>query len=114
MSISPLSGSPHGVAAAGLAPAGASGFGAHVQLAVGLGRAAHGHGAHANRTQETGSQDPRTGATGAVSAPAGATPAHSLADDTRALVGDLFGALGASTPTMAAAQQAVQAYRRAG
>lgn len=35
----------------------------------------------------------------------------SLADTTRALVGDVFGALGAQTPTMVQAQQAVAAYQ---
>jgi len=61
----------------------------------------HGHGGHGPRTHA-----------GGTAAPAGAAPAAHLADDTRALVGDVFGALGADTPTQATAQQAVAAYRR--
>lgn len=38
----------------------------------------------------------------------------SMADNSRALVGDVFGALGASTPTLAEAQKAVAAYQANG
>ena len=60
-----------------------------------------GHGAHGHHAQATGT----VGAGGTV-------PAASLADDTRALVGDVFGALGADTPDQTTAQQAVAAYRQ--
>jgi hypothetical protein len=86
-------------------PAAASGFGA--QVAVALGKS---HAAHAARTQETGAPASTSQASGSV----GTAPARTLADDTRALVGDVFGALGAATPTAVTAQQAVAAYRRAG
>lgn len=59
----------------------------------------HGRAGHGPRAQGTG-------------ASAGAAPAASLADDTRALVGDVFGALGADTPSQTTARQAVEAYRR--
>jgi hypothetical protein len=64
----------------------------------------HGKGGHGHRTQETG----------AVGAAAGGAPARTLASDSRALVGDVFGALGADTPTETTARQALAAYRGAG
>jgi len=92
MSISPL-----GAATSTLAPSNAtatSGF--QPQFAAALGRS---HAGSSHRIQETGA--------------VGALPAHSLADDTRALFGDVFGALGAdgsaTTP-----QRAAAAYVRAG
>ena len=69
-------------------------------VAVGHGKAAHGHPGADARSQETGA--------------AGIAPVHSLAADTRALVGDVFGALGATTPSATTARQAVQAYRQVG
>jgi hypothetical protein len=38
------------------------------------------------------------------------TPKRTLADDSRALFGDVFGALGAETPSHATAERAVRAY----
>jgi len=61
----------------------------------------HGHAAHGHHPQA-----------GGAAAAAGGARAAGLADDTRALVGDVFGALGADTPTQTTAQQAVAAYRR--
>ena len=110
MSISALSGTTTGTTIASLPPAAtSSAFGAQLSVAVGQGRTGHGH-----RTQEAGTPDSATSAPGAVSTPAAAVAVHSTADDTRALVGDVFGALGADTPTMAAAQRAIAAYRQAG
>ena len=111
MSISALGSTTAGATISRHAPALDNGFAAHMSVAVGQGRAAHGHGARSHGTQETGAP---AQATGAVSASAGATKVHTLADDTRALVGDVFGALGADTPTAVTAQQAIQAYRQAG
>jgi len=104
MTISALNSMTTGISVTRVAPSAGSGFAPLV--AVGQGHTARGHGAH--------TQDNRTQETGAVGAPAGVASAPSLADDTRALVGDVFGALGAQTPTAATAQQAVEAYRRAG
>jgi hypothetical protein len=114
MSISALGSAAAGATASrpALFSGAGSGFGAQVAVAVGQGRGAR--GAHGHRTQETGTPDNPTEPTGAVSAPRGATPVHTLADDTRALVGDVFGALGADTPTAVTARQAVEAYRRTG
>ncbi len=104
MSISALSSTITGSPGARLVPVSSSGFGAQVSVALGQGRAAHGH-----RTQETGAAGSPTPAAGTASA-----PVRSLADDTRALVGDVFGALGADTPSAVTARQAVAAYRRVG
>jgi Spy/CpxP family protein refolding chaperone len=89
MSISALGSVTPGASVAA-APARTAGF--QPQMAA-LG---HGHAAHGPRAPGTGT----------------AAPAASLADDTRALVGDVFGALGANTPSQASARQAVEAYRR--
>ena len=116
MSISALGSTTAGATISRLAPAPDNGFAAQMSVAVGQGRAAHGHGARNHGTQATGTQETGTPAqaTGAVSASAGAAPVHTLADDARALVGDVFGALGADTPTAVTAQRAIQAYRQAG
>ena len=90
MSISALGSVTPGASVIAAAPARTAGF--KPQMAA-LG---HGHAAHAPRVQSTGT----------------AAPSASLADDTRALVGDVFGALGANTPSQATARQAVEAYRR--
>lgn len=105
MSISALSSTTTGSPGARVVAASNTGFGAQVSVALGLGRTVHGH-----RTQETGAPVGPAQA-GAVGTPASAA---SLAADTRSLVGDVFGALGADTPSQAAAQQATAAYRRAG
>jgi hypothetical protein len=90
MSISALGGVTPGAGVIAAAPARTAGF--QPRMAA-LG---HGHAAHAPRAQGAGT----------------AAPAASLADNTRALVGDVFGALGANTPSQASARQAVEAYRR--
>jgi hypothetical protein len=90
MSISALGSVSPGAGVIAAAPARTAAF--QPQMAA-LG---HGHAAPAPRAQGTGT----------------AAPAASLADDTRALVGDVFGALGANTPSQATARQAVEAYRR--
>ncbi len=87
------------------ASAASSGFGAKVAVAVGKSHAAHG-----SRTQATGAAASADQSSGS----AGTAPPRTLADDTRALVGDVFGALGANTPAAVTAQQAIAAYRRAG
>ena len=112
MSISALGSSTTGSSGIRLVPLSTSGFGAQVAMAVGQGHA--GHGAHGHRTQDNGTQE--TGAP-AIPAPPGGpagAPVHTQADDARALVGDVFGALGADTPTAVSASQAIAAYRRAG
>lgn len=114
MTIPALSAATTGATVTRLTPARAAGFAAQLPIAVGQGSTAHGHGTHGHTTQETGAQDNRTKETGTVSAPSGSAPVHTLADDTRALAGDVFGALGADTPTAATAQRAIAAYRRAG
>ncbi len=112
MAISALGSVAAGATINKLAASSGSGFGAQLSVAVGQGRAGHGHGAKGHRTQETGTSADTAQQAGAVSAPMSATPAASLADTTRALVGDVFGALGANTPTAAAAQRAIEAYRQ--
>ena len=82
-----------------------SGFGAQVAVAVGKG-----HGAHGARTQQADATEGAAQTGGAATA----APARTLADDTRALVGDVFGALGANTPSAVTAQQAIAAYRQTG
>jgi hypothetical protein len=93
MSISALGNVAAATIAAAAAPPRTTGFDAQVNAALG-----HHHG-HGHRVQETG----------AVGGAAGTPP--SLADSTRSLIGDVFGALGADTPTEVSAQQAVQAYQ---
>lgn len=94
MSISALGSVSHVVQVIAAAPSRTADFQPQM-VALGKGRA---HGRH---TQAVGA-DPADGTTASAS----------LADDTRALVGDVFGALGADTPNQATAQQAVAAYRR--
>jgi hypothetical protein len=65
------------------------------QLATALGR---GRGSDDHRVQETGRVSD--------------APAHSLADDAKALVGDVFGALGANTSAAATPRQAAAAYAK--
>ena len=98
MSVSALGSIAAGSAVIGAAPSRGNDF--EPQLAaLGLGRGGHGH-----HTQETGPAGTSTGG----------APARSLASDSRALTGDVFGALGADTPAQTTAQQAVAAYRQAG
>lgn len=111
MSISPLGSLTNGATVRRLVPSsGGTAFGAQITLAVGQGHA--GHGTRSQRVQETGTQATQPDA--GVSATPAAAPPRTLADDTRALVGDVFGALGAGTPSSATAQRAIAAYRRAG
>ncbi len=95
MSISPLGSVTRGAAVVAAAPSHIADFEPQM-AALGHGHAAHGRHAPA----------------GGMAVPAGAAPTATLADDTRALVGDVFGALGADTPTQTTARQAVEAYRR--
>ena len=97
MSISALGGVAYGATVIGAATPRATDFEPQMQ-ALGHGRAAHGR-----RAEETGT----------TNASADATPERSMADDARALMGDVFGALGAVTPAPTTARQAVDAYRRA-
>jgi len=97
MSISAVSSVTHSAPVIGSAASRATDFEPRM-LALGHGRTTHGR---------------RVEATGTVSAAADATPARSMADDTRTLMGDVFGALGADTPAQTTARQAVEAYRRA-
>jgi hypothetical protein len=60
------------------------------------------------RSHATHHQGNGTSATAAKPAP------HTLASDSRAWFGDLFGALGASTPSDTAATEALAAYRSHG
>ena len=92
MSISALGSVTPGAGVIAAAPARTAGF--QPQMAA-LG---HGHATHVPRAQGAGP----------------AAPAANLADNARALVGDVFGALGADTPSQATARQAVEAYRRTG
>jgi len=95
VSISALGSVTRGATVIAAAPSRSADFEPQM-AALGHGHAAHGH-------------HPRAGSAAAA---AGGARAAGLADDTRTLVGDVFGALGADTPTQTTAQQAVEAYRR--
>lgn len=103
MSISPVSGVVGGRLPTPITLSHAASF--EPQLATALGRSkATGHAGASHRVQETGTLD----------SPDAAAPVRSMADDAKALVGNVFGALGADKlMTAATSQQAASAYARA-